>query len=256
MNDTQPEPGEHDAIAAHDRIAKFYHYRTPYGESFFEKFAARVELGTDAMVLDLCCGTGAVAVGMAPHCKSVVAVDGAPAMIAHAKADPRVAYRLFDIGSPGYAEWIDGQTFDLITIGMGVHWLSDPVLNGLRRNLRPGGRFAILATGFSGQNHNPWFPEYQRIRQSLTPRDMRDWTGEKRLTGQGYVKGDLIHQTFRTRVGPIFLANHLLSFSAEAENVEKNYDALLVAMEKRLKPHLSNGTQNCFWTSSARLFFA
>lgn len=49
MSDSQAGQAEHDAIAAHDRIAKFYHYRTPCGESFFTKLAERLGLGSETV---------------------------------------------------------------------------------------------------------------------------------------------------------------------------------------------------------------
>ncbi len=147
-----------------------------------------------------------------------------------------------------------GRTFDLITIGMGVHWLGEAVLEGLRRNLKPGGRIAILATGISGPSYNPWFADFHRVRGALTQPEKRDWTGEAQLSALGYFRADLLEKTYRGKVSPTDLVNHLLSFSEEAQIVSKNYDAVLAAVEKALKPYLSNGWIDCCWTSSARLF--
>ncbi len=110
-SEDKPVQAEYDAIAAHNRIAKFYRYRTQYGDKFFGRLATRLKLGRDTEVLDLCCGTGAVAAGLASFCKAIDAVDGAPEMIAHAFADERITYHVFDIGSPDFAEWIRGRTF-------------------------------------------------------------------------------------------------------------------------------------------------
>jgi ubiquinone/menaquinone biosynthesis C-methylase UbiE len=254
MNDNLPELDQHDAIAAHDRIAKFYRYRTQYGDSFFRKFAGALGLNSETEVLDLCCGTGAVAAGLAPYCQTVVAVDGAPAMIDEAPEIDNVRYHVIDINVPAYADWVRGRSFDLITIGMGVHWLSEPVLDGLRRNLRPGGSIAVLATGFSGPMHNPWITDFQQVRDSLTKHMQRDWTGESQLGALGYARSGTVSQNYRGKISVPDLVNHLLSFSGEAEKVAKNYRMVLESMEKVLKPYLKNSRLDCVWTSSARLF--
>ncbi len=142
----------------------------------------------------------------------------------------------------------------LITIGMGVHWLGDDVLDSLRHHLRPGGLLAILATGFSGPGLNRWQEDYQQVRLALTKSRTSDWTGETQLAPLGYERIDLIEQTYRGKIGVTDLVNHLLSFSSEAEMVTKNYGAVTESLAKVLQPHLVGGRLECFWTSSARLF--
>jgi SAM-dependent methyltransferase len=254
MTDPAQPVIDDDAIAAHERIARFYKYRTPYGEKFFGKFAERAGLGADTRVLDLCCGTGAVAAGLAPWCKSVDAVDGAPTMIALAPAAAGVTYHLLDINSPAYADWVGGRAFDLVTIGMGINWLSDEVLEGLRSQLRPQGRVAILATGIAGNGRNPWFGEYLAVRKRVREREFRDWTGQARLAPMGYAKTDTVEQVYRAIVGVKYLIDNMLSFSSEAEKVTYGYTQLRAEMEERLAPWMRKGKLQCCWVASARLF--
>ncbi len=88
-------------------------------------------------ILDLGCGDGALTTELVARGAKVVAVDGSPDMIAAARArglDAHVA---------------DGQTlgfngeFDAVFSNAALHWMTDPdaVLTGVRRALRPGGRF-------------------------------------------------------------------------------------------------------------------
>jgi len=233
MSFPERDAAEHDAIAAHDRIAKYYRFRTPYGASFFEKFARGVGIGPETEVLDLCCGTGAVAAGLAPLCRKVDAVDGAPAMIELAPRIEGIDYHLVDINSPAFAHWANGRTFDLITIGMGVHWLDDAVLDGLRNHLRPGGTLAILATGFVADKRNPWFGEYMAM---------------------GYGKLETIEQIYRSRMSVRNLVDHMLSFSATGEVVAKAYPGVLARMEERMAPFVRDGQLECMWVSTARIF--
>jgi hypothetical protein len=175
-------------------------------------------------------------------------------MIAHALQTKRVSYRLFDINSRSYSEWARGRTFDLIAIGMGVHWLRDDVLFRLRDQLRPQGQIAILATGMAGPDLNPWYRDYMEVRYSLRNKGFRDWTGEERLKAAGYANIGLIEQGYRSKVDVRYLVDNMLSFSAEAEKVSNRYRQVLTAMEKRLAPHMCDGTLDCTWISSARLF--
>jgi SAM-dependent methyltransferase len=97
-------------------------------------------------VLDLACGTGAVAriaaarVGETGRC---VGLDSDPAMLAvAARTSPDLTWDEGDVASMPY----DDGTFDLVTCQQGLQFFSDRprALNEARRVLRPGGRFALV----------------------------------------------------------------------------------------------------------------
>jgi len=88
-------------------------------------------------ILDLGCGDGVLTEKIAAAGATVVAVDAAPEMVAAARVrgiDARVM--------PGQNLTFDGE-FDAIFSNAALHWMRPPeaVLAGVRRALRPGGRF-------------------------------------------------------------------------------------------------------------------
>jgi SAM-dependent methyltransferase len=88
-------------------------------------------------ILDLGCGDGALTGDLVARGAEVVAIDASPEMVVAARA------RGFD------ARLADGQAlafageFDAVFSNAALHWMTAPdaVLTGVRRALRPGGRF-------------------------------------------------------------------------------------------------------------------
>src|SRR5262249_23222673 len=134
-------------------------------------------------ILDLGCGDGVLTERIVTVGAAVVAVDAAPDMVAAARA------RGID------ARLIAGQNlpfdheFDAVFSSAALHWMRPPedVLAGIRRALKPGGRFvgemgghnntaaiivaltAVLARrGIDARQINPWyFPSAAAYRSKL-----------------------------------------------------------------------------------------
>jgi trans-aconitate methyltransferase len=88
-------------------------------------------------VLDLGCGDGAVAAAIAARGAEVVGIDAAPELVALARRRG-LDVRLAD------AQALDFEAaFDAVFSNAALHWMPDldAVLGGVRRALRPGGRF-------------------------------------------------------------------------------------------------------------------
>ena len=97
-------------------------------------------------ILDLGCGNGTLTEKLVAAGAEVVAVDAAPDMVAAARAkgiDARVM--------PGQALVFDRE-FDAVFSNAALHWMRPPeaVLAGVRRALKPGGRFVAE---MGGQNN-------------------------------------------------------------------------------------------------------
>jgi len=116
-----------------------------------ERAAAQAQLGPGESALDVCCGTGDLALELAKHVTPgghVVGCDFSEPMLdlAREKAAGR--------GGDGVRfEWADalelpydGERFDAVTVGFGVRNLADldRGLGELSRVLKPGGRAVIL----------------------------------------------------------------------------------------------------------------
>lgn len=158
-------------------------------------------------ILDLGCGDGALTARLAEHDCVVVGVDSSEDMLSAARARG-IDARLLDAHELPF----DGE-FDAVFSNAALHWMKEPsrVVAGVRRALRPGGRFVgemggcgnvaaieralVAAVRRRGlEVESPWyFPrpgEYRRLlaahgfevlhlelfeRPTPLPGDMRDW---------------------------------------------------------------------------------
>jgi trans-aconitate methyltransferase len=111
--------------------------------SFVWKLAAGVLELLDAQsgerILDLGCGTGHLTARIAATGAHVVGIDRSPEMIRQAKEKyPSLRFEVMDARE----FQLDGN-FDAVFSNATLHWIKEPerVIAGIRKSLRPGGRF-------------------------------------------------------------------------------------------------------------------
>ncbi len=134
-------------------------------------------------ILDLGCGDGALTERIAAAGARVSAVDSAPGMVAAARA------RGLDARMADGHDLDCRETFDAVFSNAALHWMTRPdaVIKGVRRLLRPGGRFvgefggsgnvaaavaacvaALDRRGINGASLSPWyFPTPEDYRKRL-----------------------------------------------------------------------------------------
>ncbi len=124
-------------------VVAAYARRPPYPPETFALLARQVPADCRRL-LDVGCGTGDLALGLAPDVEHVDAVDASAAMLAVARARPNAG---------GRVAWIHGAAetaplsppYGLVTAGESLHWMEwKVVLPRLRAALCPAGRIAIV----------------------------------------------------------------------------------------------------------------
>jgi demethylmenaquinone methyltransferase/2-methoxy-6-polyprenyl-1,4-benzoquinol methylase len=131
-----------------------------------------VAVGADDRVLDVCCGTGDLAIGARKRGARVTGLDFSEAMLERARR------------KDGQVEWVQGDalalpfgdaSFDAATVGFGVRNVADldAGLRELRRVLHEGGRVGILEittpTGGLAPFYKVWFDRVVPLLGKVLP---------------------------------------------------------------------------------------
>jgi ubiquinone/menaquinone biosynthesis C-methylase UbiE len=130
-----------------------------------EDLVARARISPGERVLDLACGTGAVA-SLAARAGSVSAVDRNPAMVEAARAmHKNIDWRAASAEDLPFSS----ATFDVALCQQGFQFFSDraKAAGEAARVLRPGGR--LLATVWRGPEANPWAAAAISALRSVNP---------------------------------------------------------------------------------------
>lgn len=161
--------------------AEYYRrFRVPYPEVLLSRLCSKAGLSGHGRLLDLGCGTGEIAVPLAPWFAEVVGVDVEPEMLQEA-AKRAVAAGCSNI------HWYQGsamdyvapqQSFELITIGSAFHWMDRALLARRCQDwLVPGQPLAILGSNSTWTGTAQW--------QGIARTVIRRWLGEARRAGSG-----------------------------------------------------------------------
>jgi SAM-dependent methyltransferase len=132
--------------------APFYaRYRAGYPPECFGYLRDRFHLNGEQTVLDLGCGTGQVAIPLAPHVRRVVAVDPEPTMLDEGRrmaAEAGVTNVDWRLGDSYQLSSMDIPALDLVTMGASFHWMDRPaVLRDLDKMVKPGGCVVVASGG-------------------------------------------------------------------------------------------------------------
>jgi len=147
------------ADAFEGTAAAYLRYRPPYPKALLEALLAEARPPPGGVLLDLACGPGRVALGLAASFGEVWAVDLEPEMVAVGREE--AARR-----GAGVIRWIVGRaedapiapaSVDLITIGEAFHRLDQGLIaNKALAWLKPGGCLATLGTEGMLAGGEPW----------------------------------------------------------------------------------------------------
>jgi SAM-dependent methyltransferase len=250
---------DYDAFAA-----EHYKFRTPYGPRYIQMLVAKAKMDR-GRVLDLCTGHGQLAHALAPFVDAVTAIDGSPAMLAHAKPAANVTYLCHDVNGPDIRNALDGQRFSHVTVGRGLHWIDDATLMHVLNNLvAPQGAMITAASGYSMRN--PWLRQLRQASisadqtRAMTP---RDWQGFKRLPAMGYAMADQVVHAVKLSLPWQLVAGESIFKGAVSDAFRKDPQAcrryqqnFFAQAEQILKPFMQDGKVQAQVSMSAFIYTA
>lgn len=199
-------------LTLYEGTAHYYsRFRPPYPPSMAAVLREKFGLDGQGRMLDLGCGTGFVAIAMAPLFEQVLAMDPQPEMLEEARG---VANR----ANVHNIEWRLGGSLDLapsmgsfrlVTMGNSFHWMDrECTLDALYDLTEPGGGVAII-----GQGAPPEKLPTPAWRTAITEVMVR-YLGPTRRTGQG---------TFANppeRHEPVIRRSRFMNYSEHREHFE------------------------------------
>jgi len=220
---------------AFDLAAEHYHFRLPYQAPFFRQLSDDLGLGGKERMLDLCCGTGQVASGLAPFVGVGVGADFSAAMLTSASTAPNLSYH--QSSAEAWAEREDMEPFDLLTIGHAVHWLAPSVLGAvLSRQLRSGGKVVILGNQWDAAT--TWLPALRRVESAYRSFEVADVDGRRKLGDLGYVPVSVCRYRFAVRCDLAYMRRHLTSYARFARRIAEMPERFGDDLSKALGPSL------------------
>lgn len=134
-------------------------FRSGYPPAFFEYLVGRFGLDGAQTVLDLGCGTGQIALQLAPHVAQVLAVDPEPTMLEQGRrlADERGVTNIdWQLGNSRHLDKLGLSNLDLVTMGASFHWTDrDALLSTLDTLVAPDGAVVVASGGAPGEQSPP-----------------------------------------------------------------------------------------------------
>lgn len=241
-------------ISSHSALAPYYADRTPYFESFFAELAARLHLDTQSTLLDVCCGRGELAAGLARYAGQIHAIDGSSEMLARSFARDQVSYALCNVNAEVYRA---GTPIDHFVVGRAMHHIHTPSLARLiDTNLREGGT-VVSCSSYLGRKE-PWQVALEDvlIRFGHRPGPGADIVGELKLRELGFEVVDDLQINFRTKIDAMYLARHerSRSYGELFTNVSTDFDRFAEDLSKTLSPYLVEGNLDATIINWAYLF--
>jgi ubiquinone/menaquinone biosynthesis C-methylase UbiE len=156
-------------------VPYYAEFRTGYPQQLVDELATRLRLDGSQAVLDVGCGTGQIAIPIACHASTVMAIDPLSAMLARGRAAAQAA-------GVGNIRWIAGDSEHLATIvepgahlavfAASFHWTNrSQTLDTLDRILAANGSIVVITDDLDDSEQPDWDQAITEIRSRyLEPR--------------------------------------------------------------------------------------
>lgn len=170
-------------------------------QEWARELIAKLKLKGHELVLDIGCGDGKVTAEIAGYVPDggVVGIDSSEEMIGLAQKNfvndenPNLSFRVCGAGDLPFRD-----QFDVVFSNATLHWIKDhrPVISGIRRGLKPGGRIllqmggkgnaaAVLSAVEEMMEEDEWrgyFSDFQFSYGFYEPQEYTNWIGEAGLS--------------------------------------------------------------------------
>ena len=219
-------------------VAGRYSGRISYLPAFFEEAVQLFSLSKRNTVLDLGCGTGAMALGFAPYCQSVFAVDKSADMLAQRVETPdNVRFLLSDVNAQIVSLPV---LVDLVVVGNAIHFFNKekliPLLNAVTMPSA-----SVLVCGTTISPTTPWAASYKKLRMRYSTLKVRlDVEGSAVFAASDWLRGRSLRVVERKPFTVRDLSDHALSYPSSVDAILRNKDEFERSLEALLAPHYTS----------------
>lgn len=242
-------------IYAHSILAKFYKFRPPYLDVFFNELSLKLGIKSEERILDLCCGKGELAKGFSKLAGEIYAVDGSPEMLSDSFKDEKIIYHLCNVNS-GTLPF--DEKFNYILIGTAIHWIRDYALTPIvNHNLLTNGRICIIhrSLDFDEQDFNEslrWLNSKYGKKIDYKP----DFSGADKMKKCGLIEVDRlsIEKTVSFDLKYLYLNQLSLAYGTFQNNVIMKPDAYKNEFIETISPYVNDGRLSGRLTNNAIIY--
>ena len=198
--------------------ARYYaRYRPAYPDEVITLLRYKFRLNKDTRVLDLGCGTGQIALKLAPCVSEIIALDPQEEMLREGKA-AAASLNISNItwlkGESGNLPHLTAQVGDihLTVIARAFHWMDrEQTLKDLFKITLPGGGVAVISD--SGPMDGAMLPWKEVILQTV-----KKWLGAERKAG---TEGTYSHP--KKRFEAFFKESEFFNYESISFQLERNW---------------------------------
>lgn len=159
------DPARYRSAAAH-----YERGRVPYASALLRRVAEVTGLGSKHRVLDLGCGPGPLARGLAPLVGEVVAIDPSPEMLAEARMLAGAAANIRFLAGSSYDLEPALGPFRVAVMGRSFHWMDRvDTVQRLDQMIEPAGAVALFYDTAPAIPANAWRKVWNDIRGHYEP---------------------------------------------------------------------------------------
>ncbi len=220
-------------------VAKFYPERIPYAPGFFSALAKLARLSKESFVLDLGCGTGELAAGLAPYCGSALGIDRSGEMLSMRRSWPANVQLIegdLNSGAPQVP-----HRADLVTIGRALHYLKPetllPFLGSATKKAA-----SIVVCNSRIHRSTPWAEDYNSLIASYVERIKHtDFYGRLFFADSGWLPGRQLRAACTINLSIKDVLFHTLSFPRYADALLKHEQEFSDKLKDLLRPYCMTG---------------